>query len=72
MKRNKLILLGVTLGLTLVSISCKKNKCAQCHYDTSSGEVDLGEKCGDEIDNLEQNGYTTGGQTYTVHCGDGH
>lgn len=65
----------LVLGVSLIAFSfssCKKDKCAECHYDGPNGEVELGQKCNDEIEDLEKNGYTTGGQTYTVHCGEGH
>lgn len=64
----------LTIGLAIVAFgfSCKKDECKECHYDGPSGEVDLGEKCGDDITNLEANGHTENGTTYTVHCGEGH
>lgn len=58
------LILGVT--------SCKKDECAQCHYDGPNGEVELGQKCNDEMKDLEKNGYTKDGKTYTVHCGEDH
>lgn len=70
MKIVKLVL-GISLFVVAMS-SCKKDECAECHYDGPNGEVELGQKCNDEIEDLEKNGYTTGGQTYTVHCGEGH
>lgn len=67
---NKLILSVSLLGL--LSISCAKNKCAECHYDAPSGEIELGTYCGDDLKNLEELGtYTdTLGATYVVHCGE--
>ena len=62
----------VVAALVLGATSCKKDECAECHYDGPNGEVELGEKCDDDIEDLEKSGYTTGGQTYTVHCGEGH
>ena len=56
------------LGWTILFASCKKNECHECHYDGPSGEVELGEKCGDDLENLEKNGYATGGVHYEVHC----
>ena len=55
---------------TLVLVSCNKNKCYDCHYDGPNGEVELGEKCGDEVKELEENGHTVDGTNYTVHCGE--
>ena len=48
--------------------ACKKNNCADCHYDKAGAEIELGEKCGDEMENLEANGYTDSTGTYVVHC----
>jgi hypothetical protein len=52
--------------------SCGKNKCAECHYDGPSGEVEMGVYCGDSLSNLEELGtYTdTLGNAYVVHCGE--
>jgi hypothetical protein len=67
---KKLILSGSILGL--LSVSCAKNKCAECHYDAPSGEIELGTYCGDDLKNLEELGtYTDSlGATYVVHCGE--
>ena len=47
--------------------SCKK--CHECHYDNNGAEIELGEYCGDELEQLEANGYAdTSGNVYTVHC----
>ena len=48
--------------------ACKKNKCEECHYDKDGAEIELGEKCGDEMEALEANGYTDTTGTYVVHC----
>lgn len=57
------------LCLTALSLSaCKKNTCADCHYDKAGAEIELGEKCGDEMETLEANGYTDSTGTYVVHC----
>lgn len=69
MKAVKLLVVGIfILGVT----SCQKDECAECHYDGPNGEVELGQKCNDEIEDLEKSGYTKDGQNYTVHCGEGH
>ena len=70
MKTTKLLLILIALGLTFTS--CKKETCTTCHYDGPNGEVELGEKCNEEIEDLERNGYVVNGQTYTVHCGEDH
>ncbi|WP_070137718.1 hypothetical protein [Crocinitomix algicola] len=61
----------LTIGIAAVALaglttSCKK--CHECHYDGPDGEVELGEKCGDDLEALEDNGYTVDGTNYTVHC----
>lgn len=67
----KLASLALFSSIVVLS-SCKKEECKVCHYDKNGGEIELGEKCGDDITNLEANGYTEGGVTYTVHCGEEH
>jgi len=57
------------IGILLSTASCNKNKCAYCHYDKAGAEIEIGEKCGDEMENLEANGYTDSTGTYVVHCG---
>ncbi|MFM1894254.1 MAG: hypothetical protein RIQ90_1420 [Bacteroidota bacterium] len=57
------------IGILLSTASCNKNKCADCHYDKAGAEIEIGEKCGDEMENLEANGYTDSTGTYVVHCG---
>lgn len=68
MKKLTLII-GASLFLFSLN-SCKKaEECHECHYDKDGGEVELGEKCGDELEDLEANGFTdTDGTNYTVHC----
>ncbi|MBM3429760.1 MAG: hypothetical protein FJX99_02105 [Bacteroidetes bacterium] len=56
------------LLLSYTMISCNKNKCHECHYDKAGVEIELGEKCGDELENLEANGYTDSTGNYVVHC----
>ena len=65
MKKSVLLVVAVA-GLALVS--CKKDECHECHYDGPNGEVELGEKCGDELESLEANGYNENGTNYVVHC----
>lgn len=63
-----------SLGIVSISIlafslgSCKKNQCSECHYDKDGLEVELGEKCGDDIETLEASGYNDNGTVYEVHC----
>jgi len=50
-------------------ISCDKNKCHECHYDKNGSEVELGEKCGQELKDLEALGtFTDSTGNYVVHC----
>lgn len=66
MKKSILVVIAVT-GLAIVS--CKKDECHECHYeDASNAEVELGEKCGSELEDLEANGINVGGTNYEVHC----
>ncbi len=62
-------ILGMTALVAMVAFSsCKKDECHECHYDGASGEVELGEKCGDELEDLEASGINVGGTNYEVHC----
>jgi len=67
MKKSIYIIAAIALLGTSI-VSCKKNQCHECHYDGPSGEVELGEKCGDELESLEANGYNDNGVNYEVHC----
>lgn len=50
-------------------VSCKKEECHECHYDDANGnEVEIGEKCGDELESIEASGYNVDGTVYEVHC----
>lgn len=67
---KKLILSATVLGF--LTLSCGKNKCAECHYDAPAGEVEMGAYCADELKNLEELGTFTDslGNIYEVHCGE--
>ena len=67
MKTNMLFIALLVLMAGAFS-ACKKNKCEECHYDKDGAEIELGEKCGDEMEALEANGYTDTTGTYVVHC----
>lgn len=67
----KKILMIAAFGLTTGLMSC--HKCHECHYEMEDSEgneeeVELGEYCDDELEDLEANGYTVDGTTYEVHC----
>jgi hypothetical protein len=67
---KKLILSAAIWGF--LTLSCSKNKCAECHYDAPAGEVEMGTYCGDELRDLEELGTFTDslGNTFEVHCGE--
>jgi hypothetical protein len=73
MKTTNIAKIGIA-GLAFVALTfvgCSKNKCSECHYDGPGGaEVELGEYCGDDREEIEANGYSDGTTTYTVHCGE--
>jgi hypothetical protein len=64
--KNNIFLLTFIGGF--LAVSCKKNKCAECHYDKNDVEVELGEKCGDDLESLESSGYMVNDTLYEVHC----
>ena len=60
----KKLVLVFAVGMAFAS--CKK--CHDCHYDTPAGEVEIGEFCGDDLEAIENDGYTLGDTVYTAHC----
>jgi hypothetical protein len=64
---KKLVVLSL-FSLAFITFSCKKNKCHDCHYEKDGVEVEIGEKCGDDLENSEANGIVVDGVTYEVHC----
>ena len=68
MKITTFIIVTTFLSLT----ACNKNKCYDCHYDGPNGtEVEMGQYCGTDAQELENSGYTDSlGNNYTVHCGE--
>lgn len=67
--KNVNAILGAIALLAIFSFSsCKKEECHECHYDGPNGEVELGEKCGDDLEDLEANGFAADGTVYEVHC----
>lgn len=68
MKINRL---GVMIAGMVVMIgfaSCKKEECHECHYDLNGTEVELGEKCGKDLEAIEKSGIEVSGTVYEVHC----
>ena len=68
MKKQKLVALAFVLS-SVVIVSCKK--CHECHYDAAGGtEVELGEYCDEDLEDIEANGYHdhSADTTYEVHC----
>jgi hypothetical protein len=67
--KKSIFIIGTVVFLSTIIQSCNKNKCHECHYDDASGnEIELGEKCGDELETLEANGYSDTTGNYVVHC----
>jgi hypothetical protein len=68
---KKLVVVAVVLGFGAFT-SC--NKCHECHYEAMDAngaeiEVELGEYCGDELEDLEASGYQLNDSTNVeVHC----
>lgn len=62
---KKVIFASAILAVTAFA-SCKK--CHDCHYDGPDGEVEIGEFCGDELEEVEASGHAVGDTVYTVHC----
>ena len=63
--------LAAVASTAFAFVGCKKNKCAECHYeDANNAEVEIGEYCGDDLEDIEASGYSDGTTTYEVHCGE--
>jgi hypothetical protein len=56
------------MSVLISTTACKKKECHECHYDKNGTQVEIGEKCGDELESLESNGYVDQTGTYPVHC----
>lgn len=72
MKKTILTIAVIAFETSIVTTSCKKKEvCHECHYeDDSNNEVDLGMKCGDELENLEKDGVVVDGKKREIHCHD--
>jgi hypothetical protein len=66
MKKVVRFVLAVVAFAAFSLTSCKK--CEECHYDGPNGEVELGEFCDEELEDMEANGYVADSVTYEVHC----
>ena len=64
---RNLVGLAVLVGM-LAFTSCKKFDCHACHYEGPNGEVALGNKCGNEVEDLMATGVDVDGTNYEVHC----
>lgn len=66
--KNTILTLLAVVSFTIVG--CTKPECHECHYeDANNNEVELGEYCDDELEDLEANGYTdSNGDHHEVHC----
>lgn len=62
--KKYVLVVGIVVSFAL--FSC--NKCHDCHYDDNGSEVEIGELCGEDLENAEANGYDTGDTIVTVHC----
>ncbi|MAZ38227.1 MAG: hypothetical protein P8I55_09070 [Crocinitomix sp.] len=63
----KKVIIAVAILFSIGMVSCQK--CEECHYDGVDGsEVEIGEICGDDLKNAEENGYTVGDTVVTIHC----
>lgn len=62
------VLLALFSGILLLFVACE-HSCHECHYeDANDQEVELGEKCDDELKELEANGFEVDSITFEVHC----
>lgn len=66
------ILIGLSIAMISLA-SCNKDECHECHYEKMENgvekEVELGEKCGSDLEELEKDGFTdSDGTVYEVHC----
>ena len=69
--KKEFLSIGLVAGAMLLFslTSCKKETCLECDYEVGTTVVELGEKCGDEIEKIEASGYAVDGKIYEVHCG---
>lgn len=72
MRKTSLVAIALMLIFSTGLHSCKKKEtCHDCHYENDNNqEVELGKKCGDELEKLESDGIVVDGKKYEVHCHD--
>lgn len=68
MKKSTNLLFTGLFAAALFSASCNKSECHECHYDLNGAEVELGEKCDEDLETLERDGIDVNGVNYEVHC----
>ncbi|MBK7127819.1 MAG: hypothetical protein IPM74_14720 [Crocinitomicaceae bacterium] len=66
MKTRKYFTIIALVSVIVLFSAC--NKCHECHYDKAGAEVELGEYCNENLEEVEANGYTDSTGTYEVHC----
>ena len=76
MKKQKMKKIAILFSAVALIGFTTCNKCHECHADVNGAEVELGEYCGDEAEDLENSGYVVAGDTtgtvHVVHCGEDH
>jgi hypothetical protein len=68
MKKQSIKLFAIITTASVLLLACGKNKCAECHYDYGTQEVEIGEKCGDSLKAVEADGIVVNDTLYEVHC----
>jgi hypothetical protein len=74
MKKSILALAVIAFGISSFTTSCKKKEeCHECHYDDdNNNKVEMGIKCGEELEKLERDGFMVNNKKHEVHCHDDH
>ena len=67
--KNVILKSTVFVAISIAMYSCKRDECHECHYDKAGSTVEMGEYCGEALENFETTGsYTDTTGTYVVHC----
>lgn len=65
--KKRVITITATAFVIIAMASCKK--CRDCHYYENGSEVEIGEFCDDDLEEVEANGYVLNDSTtVSVHC----